>query len=127
MIAIQIILIFGFLLFLWRFLSDPASHRIHAWIKILTALFTVLAVIVVAFPNISNDVAHAVGVTTGANLLLYFLTLAFIFVVVNLYIRNKTENERLVALVRKIAILEAQIAEKDKKSTGKHQRQAIED
>ena len=113
MIAIQIILIIGFILFLWRFLSDPGSHQIHAWIKILTAMFTVTAVIVVAFPDISNSVAHWLGVKTGANLLLYLLTLAFLFVVVNLYIRNKKENERLVVIVRRLAILEAKTRERD--------------
>ncbi len=114
MIAIQIILIAGFVLFLWRFLSNPGSHQVNAWIKILTMLFTVLAIIAVAFPDISNDIAHAVGVSTGANLLLYILTLAFIFVVVNLYIKGKDDNKRLVAVVRHLAILEAQLRQKEK-------------
>lgn len=109
MIIIQIILIGAFIVFLWQFLANPASHKVHAWIKILTVLFTLVAIIVVAFPDISNDVAHAVGVKTGANLLLYMLTLAFIFVVINSYIRNKSDNEKLVAVVRRLAILETEI------------------
>src|SRR5437588_835349 len=103
MIAIQIILIIGFVALLWRFFTNPSSHQVHAWIKILTFLFAALAIIVVAFPSISNDVAHEVGVKTGANLLLYLLTLAFIFVVVNIYTRGKEEQKRMAKVVRRLA------------------------
>jgi len=115
MIAIQIILVLGFLFLFWRFLSNPGSHQVHAWIKILTFLFTVLAVVAVIFPDTANRLAHAVGVKTGANLLLYVLTLAFIFVVINIYSRGKEDERRRVILVRKIALLEAQLSKKNKK------------
>lgn len=115
MIAIQVILVLGFLFLFWRFLANPSSHQVHAWIKILTLLFTILAIIAVTFPDTSNRLAHAVGVKTGANLLLYVLTLAFIFVVINIYTRGKEDERRRVILVRRIALLEAQLTEKNKK------------
>jgi hypothetical protein len=116
MIAIQAILVAGFIFLFWRFLANPGSHQVHAWIKILTFLFTILAIIAVTFPDASNRLAHAVGVKTGANLLLYALTLAFIFVVINIYTRGKEEERRRTIIVRKIAILEAQLADKQKRS-----------
>lgn len=109
MIAIQIILVTAFVVLLWRFLADPFSHQVHAWIKILTFLFTVLAIIAVIFPDLANSLAHAVGVKTGANLLLYTLTLAFIFVVINMYSKGKRDEKRLVALTRRVAMLEAKL------------------
>jgi hypothetical protein len=115
MIAIQIILVLGFVFLFWRFLSNPESHQVHAWIKILMFLFTVLAVIAVVLPNTTNRIAHALGVKTGANLLLYVLTLAFIFVVISIYSRGKEDEKRRVDLVRKIALLEAKIEEKNKR------------
>jgi hypothetical protein len=117
MIAIQIILILGFLFLFWRFIADPNSHQVHAWIKILTFLFTVLAIVAVIFPNTSNRLAGAVGVKTGANLLLYTLTLAFIFVVINIYTRGKEDERRRTILVRKIALLEADLKEQNKSLT----------
>jgi small membrane protein len=114
MIAIQVILVLGFILLFWRFIANPNSHQIHAWIKILTFLFTLLAVVAVIFPDTANRLAHSVGVKTGANLLLYALTLAFIFVVINLYTRNKEEERRRVIIVRRIALLEAQLNAKNK-------------
>jgi len=113
-IAIQVILVIGFIFLFWRFLANPGSHQVHAWIKILTFLFTVLAIIAVIFPDTANRLAHAVGVKTGANLLLYALTLAFIFVVINIYTRGKEDERRRVVLVRKVALLEAQLLEKNK-------------
>jgi small membrane protein len=112
MIAIQVILVAGFIFLFWRFLANPGSHQVHAWIKILTFLFTVLAIIAVIFPDTANRLAHTVGVKTGANLLLYVLTLAFIFVVINLYTRGKEEENRRVIIVRRIALLEAQLRNK---------------
>jgi small membrane protein len=109
MIAIQLILVLGFILFLWWFLTNPASHQASAWTKILTFLFTILAIIVVIFPDISNSIAHSVGVKTGANLLLYCLTLGFIFVLLNLYIKGKEQQRRLVRLVRHVTLLESEL------------------
>lgn len=124
MIVIQLILVLGFILFLWWFLANPASHQASAWTKILTLLLTALAIIVVIFPNISNRIAHALGVTAGANLLLYCLTLAFIFTLLNLYIKGKEQQRRLVKLVRKVSLLEAEQKKQLRPSAGKHKNQA---
>ena len=104
---IQIILLIGFLAVLYVFLINHASHQSRAWTKIFALLFVVLAVIVVVFPESSNTVAHWVGVQRGADLLLYLMTLAFIFVVLKLYIKSKEEHRKIVLLTRKIALIEA--------------------
>ena len=108
MIAIQIILVIGLIAFFLWFLSNPTSHEVTAWIKILTLFFTAVAIIAVILPDLSNKIANAVGVKTGANLLLYLLTLAFIFTLVSSYLKSKRDEKRLALIVRKIAILEAQ-------------------
>ncbi len=112
MIIIQIILIIGFIYGLIRFLANPNSYQVRAWKKIMGILFTLMAVSVVLFPDMSNRLAHAVGVGRGADLLLYLLTLSFIFLSINLYLKSKQEQRRIVQLARKIAILEAQIQKK---------------
>lgn len=114
MIVIQILLILGVIAVFGWFLMDPKSHQVRAWTKILGFLFTVMAIIVIADPNTANSIAHKVGVGRGADLLLYLLTLAFLFLVLNLYIRDKEQQKRLVELARKIALLEAQSRKQDK-------------
>jgi len=113
---IQVVLIAGILLVFGWFLANPRSYQVHAWIKILTALFTLLAVIVILFPGTANDMAHLVGVGRGADLLLYVLSLSFIFALVSMYMRNKEEQRKLVKLARKIAILEANSQKTETKS-----------
>lgn len=115
MIVIQIILIVGFLFLLVRLLSNPNGHQIRAWTKVGGILFSLLAIGVVLFPESANDVAEFVGVTRGADLLLYLLTLCFIFFVLNVYVKGKQENRQIVQLARKIAILEAELREKSQK------------
>lgn len=116
MILIQIILIVGFLLLLYRVLANPESYRLSAGIKILAILFVLVAIVTVLFPNSTNALAHKVGVSRGADLLLYLLALAFIFAMFNSYIQGKRQERRIVLLARKIAILEANERKaKDKK------------
>lgn len=110
MILIQAILIAGIIYLLVRFFSNPRSMQMRAWKKIVGLAFTILAIVVVLFPETSNDLAHTVGVGRGADLLLYCLTLAFIFVCINLYLRSKQEEQRLVKLARKVALLEAEVS-----------------
>jgi small membrane protein len=112
MIWIQVILIAGFAYLLFRFLTDPNSLQMRAWKKILGVLFVGLAIVVVIFPQTSNDLAHDVGVGRGADLLLYLLTLAFVFVTINHYMKDKQEQKRFVELARKVAILEANLHQK---------------
>jgi small membrane protein len=107
MIAIQIILILAFLALVVRFMANPNSHQMKAWQKILGLLFCMVAIYAVLLPDQLNRLANAVGVGRGADLLLYLLTLSFIFVVFNNYVHNRQEQKRLVMLARKLAIIEA--------------------
>lgn len=112
MILIQLILIIGFVVFLLRVLADPASYQLRAWTKILATLFVIAAILSVIFPDATNTIAHRAGVGRGADLLLYLLTLAFIFVMFNSYTQEKRLQKRIVLLARKVAIIEANQREK---------------
>lgn len=107
MIAIQIVLIFAIVVVLMRFLSSRNSLQTQAWKKIILMLFALTAIVMVLSPELVNRVANLLGVGRGADLLLYALTVAFIFVQLNNYIKEKEDKKRLVILARKIAISEA--------------------
>lgn len=109
MIAIQALLIVLLVLVFYKVLRNLHTHRMKAWMKIFLGVFTLIAIGVVLFPNSSNRVAKWVGVGRGADLLLYMLTIAFIFTVLHIYIKDKQEERRLVVLTRKVAILEAEL------------------
>lgn len=107
MVIIQLILIAGFFVLVVFFLANPQSLKLQAWKKVISLLFLFTAVIFITNPDFANIVANKVGVGRGADLLLYLLTLAFIFVSLSNYIRSKQDHNRVVILARKIAIAEA--------------------
>lgn len=116
MILIQILLAIALIGILFRFLSTPNTSQTRAWKKILLLLLTVFALIAIFFPNVTNNLAHFLGVGRGADLLLYILTIAFVFQQLNHYIKQKEEQQRIVKLARKIALMEATL---DAKNTRK--------
>lgn len=104
---IQALLVIAFLIFLIKFIADPNSYRTKAWKKIIGILFVLVAIVAVLVPDMLNKAAHVVGVGRGADLLLYLLTLAFIFTSFNNYASSRQEQKRLVKLARRMAITEA--------------------
>jgi hypothetical protein len=122
MIAIQLLLIGGIVIIFAWFLMNPRSQQVHAWIKILAAAFTTFGVMMIISPNTSNRIARAIGVGRGADLLLYSLAVAFVYVMFNLYIRRQEEHARFEILARKVALLEARLRELDGASAEKRRR-----
>lgn len=107
MIAAQLIIIIAALMILYFGLSGRATIVGKAWKKI-GLIFLVLAMIVaVLLPATTNSLAHLLGIGRGADLLLYVLTLAFIWYALNSYLQQQTERDALYRLARKLAIIEA--------------------
>lgn len=109
MILIQVLLIIAILALSVRFLASGNSVKTQAGKKIMLLVFTLIAIVCVLWPDVLSNVAHFLGVGRGADLLLYGLTVAFIFVQLNNYLKEKDEKKKLVALARKVAILETTI------------------
>lgn len=67
------------------------------------------------FPDSLNSLAQRVGVGRGADLILYVLFVAFIFFVLNVYIKFKQQQDTIFRLARKLALIEAGENEFNKK------------
>jgi hypothetical protein len=104
---IKAILVLAILTAMGWFLSNRTTQKVRAWQKMGVILLTIAGIVVIVSPETSNDIAHQLGVGRGADLLLYLLTLAFIFMILNLYLKDKEEQKKITQLARKIAILEA--------------------
>lgn len=105
---IRIFLIVAIAAIVMWFLNNRKTAQLKAGKKIGVVLLCIFAIITVVFPVLTDDIAHAFGVGRGADLLLYLLTITFIAYVLNQYLHNKDEEQKLVQLARKIALLEAQ-------------------
>jgi len=104
---IKLLLVVGLVIVAVSMLRNRNTMRFRAGKKLLLAGFAVLAVLAVAFPDWLNDVAKSVGVGRGADLLLYLLIVAFLFVALNTYLKFKDYDTVLTQLTRRIAIDEA--------------------
>jgi hypothetical protein len=67
---------------------------------ILIILFFAAGVFFVLFPDTTNDIAHWVGVSRGADLLSYSAILFLFFLILKLYSRLRRVEQKFTELVR---------------------------
>jgi len=104
---IKLLLVVGIALVAVSMLRNRNAMRFQAGKKLMLAAFAVLALAAVVFPDWLNEVAKSVGVGRGADLLLYLLIVAFLFVAMNTYLKFKDYDTVLTRLARRIAVDEA--------------------
>src|SRR6187402_2538563 len=75
---------------------------------ILIGLFFAAGIFFVLFPDTTNNIAHWVGVSKGANLLLYSAILFLLFLILKLYSRLRRIEQKFTELVRNKSIEEAE-------------------
>ncbi len=75
--------------------------------RILFLLIAFSAVAMVARPDWANSLAQFVGVGRGADLLTYLGLSGLGFLWLQLYTRQRAQNEQITDLVRRMALLEA--------------------
>jgi hypothetical protein len=107
MILVQLILILAAVSIAVIGLRSRATNGVNAWKKLLFSALMVVVVIAVLSPNGVNRVAHLVGVGRGTDLVLYTVSVAFGFYVVNQYLRGQDARAELHRLARRIAVVEA--------------------
>lgn len=83
----------------------------------MAVLSILVGIAAVLFPGAVTQVANAVGVGRGTDLVLYVLCVAFLFVTISLTLRLSALQDRTVELARKIALLEAEMHERDREQS----------
>ena len=77
----------------------------------LIRLSIIVAVVVgeyfVWLPNQTNSIAHFVGVGRGADLIMYCWILVSMLLILNNIFGNRSTNQKLIKLARRIALYEA--------------------
>lgn len=105
------------------FIKNNSTSKLRASNKIGILVLLIFAVVSVIFPNLTDSLAHAVGVGRGADLLLYAVTITFFAYVLNQYIKGKRDEQKIVRLARKIALMEAELTQNRGKKELKHKKQ----
>jgi hypothetical protein len=81
---------------------------------LLLIILIAAAIIFILVPDITNDIAHRLGVGRGADLVFYTSILIFWFVILKLYARIRKLEQIITTVVRKEALEEAGNAANDK-------------
>jgi hypothetical protein len=87
--------------FFWR---GKGARRL----RFFRATVWVSAAVAVAFPNLVQEVATAIGIGRGADVVLYVFVLGFMWIAFYLYSRCLRLEQQVTQLIRHLALQEAQ-------------------
>lgn len=104
---IKTLLLVGIVVVTVMLTRSTTGSRHQAVRRLLLIGFVALAVVAVLFPRVLTQVAQAVGVGRGADLLLYGLTITFLGYVAASYRRMRVLEQHLTTLARELALREA--------------------
>ncbi|MBZ5857454.1 DUF2304 domain-containing protein [Flavihumibacter profundi] len=104
MTAIQIVLITGVLFILVYFIQRLQKAVISV---LFMVLLSGLAVLFILQPELTNTIAHKIGVGRGADLVFYISILLFWYFILRLYARIRKLEETVTTLIRQEAIKNA--------------------
>lgn len=104
MFLIQILLVVFFLFALFKVVSrfkagDLSSVGMAGWV-----IFWVLATAVVILPDSTSYLAKIVGITRGADLVVYVALAVIFFIIFKLMVRIEILNRDITKLTRKISL-----------------------
>jgi hypothetical protein len=98
------ILLAGIVVYAWsEYARSPA-------VAVLTLLVASAGLYFVWMPEHSTQLAEAVGIGRGVDLLLYIWVCLSLIVLLNLHLKLRTQMELITALARKIALADARPA-----------------
>jgi hypothetical protein len=111
---VQIILILAALGALVYFARRAHNVRIRASKRIAFFAFIAVNVYAVLRPGDTTWIAQQIGVGRGTDLVLYLLVVAFLFGMLNTYLRQREISNHLTDLARTVALRDAELANRDR-------------
>lgn len=106
--VIKIILLTAFALVALLVVWPGAGARRVALRRIGLLMLILAAGLLIVFPQLSNYLAQLVGVGRGADLLLYGLTITFIWYVITTRIHHRVIDAEVTELARALALSNAE-------------------
>lgn len=111
---VQIVLLAAMLVALVMFVRRRHGVHVQAGKRVGLIAFAALNVYAVLQPDRLTWVANRLGVGRGTDLVLYLLVVAFIFGMLNFYLRFREIDRRFTELARTLAIREAEIVNSER-------------
>lgn len=111
---IKILLLLAAAVLLLGFVRWQHGVRLQAGKRLGFFAFLALNVWAVLRPDDLTVVAQQLGVGRGADLVLYGLFVAFVFVVLHFYLRFRDLGERFTELARAVALRDAELVNRER-------------
>jgi hypothetical protein len=111
---VQIILVLAALGALFYFVRRAHHVRIRASKRIAFFAFIVVNIYAVLQPDDTTWIAQQIGIGRGTDLVVYLLVVAFVFGMLNTYLRQREISNHLTDLARTVALRDAELANRDR-------------
>jgi len=107
---IRLILLAGAFALVLFSIYGKKTDTIRAIEKLLFLAITVAGLVFLASPHITTTIAHFLGVGRGTDLIVYFLSIAVMYMAISIYIEMKRSAARQATLVQDLALVKLQLA-----------------
>lgn len=101
---IQFVLLAGLI---GTFAYALSQHRRSRWLSTALMVISIVGATFVLLPDLTNEIANAVGVGRGADLVLYCFVLISFFAIFNIHLRLRASAGTTTQLARALAITSA--------------------
>jgi hypothetical protein len=112
-VMLQIVLVVAALGALFYFARSGQNVGVRASKRLAFAGFVLLNIYAVLRPNDVTWVARQLGIGRGTDLIVYLLVVAFVFGMLNSYLRDREISQHLTNLARTLAIRDAELARRE--------------
>jgi small membrane protein len=113
-VTVQILLVLAALGALVYFVRKQHNVRIRASKRIAFFMFIAANIYAVLRPDDITWIARHLGIGRGTDLVVYLLVVAFVFGMLNTYLRQREISDQLTHLARQLALQQAEQANRDR-------------
>lgn len=114
---LQILLLAAALGALIYFIRSGQSVGVRASKRLAFGAFVLVNIYAVLRPDDVTVLARVLGIGRGTDLLVYLLVVAFVFGMLNSYLRDREISQHLTNLARQIAVRDAELSRREQELT----------
>lgn len=111
--TLQIVLVLAAVAALVYFVRSGQNVGIRASKRLAFGAFVLVNIYAVLRPNDVTWLARSLGIGRGTDLIVYLLVVAFVFGMLNSYLRDREISQHLTNLARQMAIRDAELARRE--------------
>lgn len=113
-VILQVVLLLAVVGALVYFVRSGQSVGVRASKRLAFGAFVVLNIYAIVRPDDVTSFARVLGIGRGTDLIVYLLVVAFVFGMLNTYLRDREISQHLTNLARQVAVRDAELERREK-------------